>query len=221
MDLIIDSADRLSGSSSKFMYQLPSPIEDVKSITLKRAAIYNTDYLVNDRNNQIDIIIDSQGITHIVVLPIGDVSLQDIANAINAQVPELTVTINDTLHKLQFSSTVPIRFDVHRNPECATLLGITEDDYGTNFIASRVYQLRPTRYYKIYVKEFSSYSRDYFLLLNNAASAHLSVLDTHPSQTICCDVSRLSQLTIDIRDEFDNSISLNGTDVLLHVKLNI
>ena len=219
MDLIIDSADRLSGTSSKFVYQLPTPIEDVRSITLKRAAIYNTDYLLNDNNNHIDVIIDSQGITHTVVLPIGDVSLQDIADAITAQVPELTVTVNDTLHKFQFSSSVPIRFDVHRNPECAQLLGVTEDDYGNNFIASRVYQLRPTRYYRIYVREFSSYSRDYFLLLNNAASAHLSVLDTQPSQTICCDVSRLSQLTVDIRDEFDNQVNLNGTDVLLHVML--
>lgn len=224
MDLIVDSARRTSGCGSQFTYQI-TPVEDVRSITLNRATIYNTDYLVNDRNNRIELIfgtaIHNNESTTTITLPIGDITLQDIADAIMSQVPGVTVTIHDELHKLRFTyASIPIRFNASKYPECAQLLGVTDSDHGTNWIASHVYQLRPTRYYRIFVKEFASSTKDSFLLLNNAASAHLSVLDVNPSQTIVCHVSRLTQLTVDIRDEFDNQVELNGTDVLLHVTIN-
>ena len=239
----IDSAKRDDryDQASRFTWNLSRGLSNVEKVTLDLVGLYNVEYQVNERNNKSNIHY-MEGVypraDDFEITP-GYYNVEELAAELQSTLRDVTedgdLTVQVTQgDKLRFTATDPIMFHSnHSAPGFGELLGLKEgtvgfndtigdDDYNSdNFTGEYVAQPRQTRYYKIHIRELSTYGQERgFTVMNDQREGYQVVgPHTRPLYELDTQVSRLNRLTIEIRNEWDELLDLKGTNWTMQLSL--
>lgn len=215
---LIDTSKLALGHPSRFHWQIEVR-ENINQINLRRVAIFNTSYMVNDYNRTCMATVG--GNTEMIQLTPGDYTPQSLADEleaaiVNAGLPPVDVSDDETRHKFVFSD--PITFDALNYPLFARLIGVNSSE--VNGLTPKVYQLKGPTYYQIIIREITGYGDlQRFIIINNQANKQMLSFDSSPISQLNTQIKRLNKFSIEIRDPDNNIIDFNGSDVVLELEI--
>lgn len=165
--LLIDSADRISGTSEKFIVKLEYPIRRIRSLEVLQINIPGTEYVIHEHNRYLTFR-ESSDINNFLTIevPLGDYDIQDLLNIIGnlmtsaSQVGnsyQLTLNVSSqqvTITNANQSGLGILEIPWERSPGMARLLGFdaTSTSIGAlNYTGSYRYNLMPYDYLAVHV----------------------------------------------------------------------
>ena len=230
--VIIDSSQRdtLDVSNSKWTYKSQSPFLNVKSIKLIGCIIPNSQYLINDNNKTLTI--EASSTDYTFTLTKGFYTPSTLATELQTQLntnsfsSTFTVSQSSTTNKFRIQSTISVILKFSQNTSSGKILGFgssntssTMDITGTN-----IYDLSGTRYYKLRIPETNNFIdsninkiNESFIIPNNVNSGEYNYIteNTNIINEIENRQNRIDKLTIELFDDENNYVDLNGIDYIL------
>lgn len=231
---IIDSSFRDKSTytnNNSFVYQSNKVYKNPKKLELIGAVIPNTQYIINSNNYQFNVTsgvtLYTASLTNQNYTPTSlATELQTKLNALAIPATTFTVTANTTTYKFTITSTSAVVYNFSLNTQLATLLGfpITDSASVTSITATNAYNIATSRYYKVIIKELiagydtNMNSNFQFIIMNDGNSGAYNYLTNGNNVNNCLHIENninLNSLTIEIRDDYNNLVQLNGGEYIL------
>lgn len=234
--IIIDSAKRdiRFPSNSKFTYNTNKIYVNPSKLSLIGAIVANSQYIINSNNCNFNV---TSGLTYTATLTQQNYTptsiateLQNKLNALAIPATTFTVTSNFNTNKLTINSSSSVLYNFSMNILLSQLLGFPLIDSGLNttITSTNVMNISTTRYYKLTIRELlANYDTNIsgsfnFIIPNNANAGIFNYLtnDSNVDNSLNIDNQiNLCSLRIELFDEWDNLVQLNGVDYLLTFKI--
>jgi hypothetical protein len=238
--IVIDSSQRnktLYSNNNRFEYQCQKEYYNGKRLSLQSAIIPNTQYVINDNNNQINVTRSSTLYTaNITKQNYNPTSLAtQIQTALNAlAIPSTTFTVTVDTNALKYTivSTQAVTYNWSMNTIISQMLGfpITDSSSVTTTTSTNVYNISTTRYYKIRIgDEYQSEhdtnilgSKFHFIIQNDSNSGSYTYINNTNNVNTVYDITKrnpMKRLMIELYDEWNNLVNLNGSEYILIFKI--
>ena len=237
--IIIDSSKRnttLYPVNNSFKYNTNKTYSNPTKISLLSAIICNSQYVINSNNNLFNLTYSSTLYT--ATIPQSNYTPSSLSTALQTalnglSVPSTTFTVSVNLNTMQFTitSTNAVVYNFSLNTQLSQILGfqVTNSTSTTSITSTNTYTINTTRYYKLFIREFNNnydtnISNSFnFLILNNVNSGEYLYLtdinNVNNTHEINIRNININTLTIELRDEWDNLVLLNGNDFVLIFKI--
>lgn len=152
--------------------------------------------------------------------------LQTKLNALAIPATTFTVTANTLTFKITITSTSAVVYNFSQNTQLADNLGfpITDSASVTSITSTNLYKIATTRYYKVIIKELiagydTNISSNFqFIIMNDANSGAYNYLTNGNNVNNCLFIENsinLNCLSIELRDDYNNLVQLNGSEYIL------
>jgi len=237
--IIIDSSkrnQRIYPNNNNFVYNTNKQYINPTKIELISAIIPNSQYVINSFNNLFNLTYSSTLYT--ALIPQSNytasslaVALQTALNGLSVPSTTFTVTVNLNTMTYTITSTNAVVYNFSSNPTLSQILGFssTNSSSVSTITSTNAFQVATTRYWKLYIKEFdNNYDTNIsglfnFIILNNVNNGdYLYMIKDINSVNNSHDIhikNNITTLSIELRDEWNNLVDLNGCDYLLILKI--
>jgi hypothetical protein len=223
-------------SSTNFNISVGQSI-NIKQMVVKNVTLPNTSYNINSSNNQLRWVYN--GSNKLSTLPVGQYNLVELASALQTAFivydVGATVTINPLTQKLVYHFSLPTQILLNSNSPLAYLIGFNLNNVvaypavaGVNFTAPTLSNLSGIRNFfvcsRTLAQGFNSVLQNGTnlpMILAMPNTVPFGSLNHYISNDILLDVKSYKQLQnvqycdIQIRDEDNNIIDLNGEEISL------
>jgi hypothetical protein len=223
-------------SSTNFNISVGQSI-NIKQMVVKNVTLPNTSYNINSSNNQLRWVYNSSN--KLSTLPVGQYNLVELASALQTAFivydVGATVTINPLTQKLVYHFSLPTQILLNSNSPLAYLIGFNLNNVvaypavaGVNFTAPTLSNLSGIRNFfvcsRTLAQGFNSVLQNGTnlpMILAMPNTVPFGSLNHYISNDILLDVKSYKQLQnvqycdIQIRDEDNNIIDLNGEEISL------
>jgi len=237
--IIIDSSKRnqsIYPSNNNFVYNTTNQYTNPSKIELLSAIIPNSQYVINSFNNLFNLTYSSTLYTS-VIPPCNytasslAVSLQTSLNRLSVPSTTFTVTVNLNTMTYTITSTNPVVYNFSLNPILSQILGFgsTNSSSVSTISSKNAFQVSTSRYWKLYIKEFdTNYDTNIsglfnFIILNNVNNSdYLYMIKDINCVNNSHEINirrNITTLSIELRDEWNNLVDLNGCNYLLILKI--
>jgi len=236
--IIIDSSKRnqsIYPSNNNFVYNTNKQYINPSKIELLSAIIPNSQYVINSFNNLFNLTYSSTLYT--AVIPPCNYTASSLALSLQTSLNGLsvpstfTVTVNLNTMLFTITSTNPVVYNFSLNPILSQILGFgsTNSSSVSTITSTNAFQVSTTRYWKLYIKEFdTNYDTNIsglfnFIILNNVNNSdYLYMIKDINCVNNSHEINirrNITTLSIELRDEWNNLVDLNGCNYLLILKI--
>jgi hypothetical protein len=227
--LYLDSAHRMSGTSSDFAIQLPALVSKATRVSLLAALVPNTVYNITSSNNVIPITIS--GTTYNATLTAGKYSAGNLATEMQTKMSAavaatgatfaVSISVSSFLCTITCSTTCTINFGSSSSPWAVLGFPNASTGAGTTFTGTRAVQLNRPAAVFINVRDWNQSSlavtgtgssRPTFIVPMSNDPGNVSTYSTQNDfrQTVDLPGLTFGTLRIAVTDNDNNTIELNG-----------
>jgi len=215
---------RVYTHENPYTYHLRQNIVGLKKITLRRALIYNSNYIINDTNNTFSY--DSSTIT----LDNGNYKSSELVTMLSNKLSGIltgSVTYDDKTYKLSFTTSSSITINFSKMPQLARILGFNEEDKtGTNFTSDKPIMLNHP-FYTVHTDlrnndENPYYAYDIIPNIFPQGSLLSYYRDAQEEDEVVYNTNNtnMTKIKIEIRDSFNYSVDFNNIKYMLEFDLS-
>ncbi len=233
--LLVDSRDRISGSSSNFRIQLNPGLEPIQSIKLSGLALPLTNYIVDSTNQNIYF---SDGTDYVGAMTPGIYDYITILNEIKtameatAYTGTITATYDDSTFKFNIAGTIAFSLDfaTYTSGSAAYLLGFNNSDTvsAASHTSDDVAHLSIPPYFYININEIPSVTRSTngdvctFPIFSQNISGYINYhwAQTHYELCIPGGTAPLQTMSINLKYRSGLEFNLNDTDWCMLLELS-
>jgi hypothetical protein len=198
-----------------------------RAVTLSKAIICNSSYVVNANNNTFGVIYSAT--TYLITIPVGNYNAAQLATAVQTALTGAigavtwTVTANSTTNKFMIGGSASFAVNFANSKYCARLLGFNPviSSAATSQVAPNCYTIANTPYYQLRLHEIPVLGDSGYMatVMNNASiggfsySGHVDITTIHNLPPIT-----LQQIRLSVHDSDGNLIDLNGGSVMVELQ---
>ena len=199
-------------------------------LSVQNVSIPYSFYNVNESNNRIEYILNSQLYT--INIPISNYNVNQFIEYLSSVMVNFTITYSSRLNKVTFLHNA-FNFMLLSSSTCYKILGFTEDiNYpSTNYSLTSVNCVNMMTVNSIFVlSNLMTYNISSSLpnsqnvlcqvLVNNAPNSIIQYSNTNHFRTNLF-VNRLTNINLKLVDEYNNTINLNGLNFIVTLQLDI
>ena len=231
-NIVLDSSYRNSifSSNNKWVYSPSKSYLNVKDFKLTGCIIPNTQYLIHDNNNSLTI--TYLATDYIFTLTKGFYTPSTLATELQTQLntngfgATFTISQSSTTHKFRFQCTGSIIYKFASNSSLAKILGFTVSNTtsSTDITGANIYDLSGSKYYNLRINEINNaldtnitQINQSFVIPNNVNFGEYNYLtdNTNIINDIRNMQNRIDKLTIELFDDENNLVNLNGANYIL------
>lgn len=237
-NLIVNSAQRSSGSEAKFTINYSIPVVNPDAVALESVQLYHTQYTVNS-NNYLLPFTTTNGSNINLSIPQGSYTSATLASAIESNMNAQALLNGDsttyycgfdhTSHKYSFSNTQNFSLLFSAGNSIAPTIGFNSTDKtsASNYSSDYVGHLN-TKYYLIYADITTNNSVDangskslIAYVPNNVNFGDIIDYKPHLSKSFKITKSDLSRINIEVHDDNDLLAQLNGVDWSMNLVVSL
>lgn len=235
--LLINSKDRLSGSSSNFYYKLDGFLHNVEYVSVEDIQLYNTQYTINSNNNKL-YWTDNTSATKTSTIPSQSYTLNElciqISNNLNTDATSgsYLCSYNTSTLKVSVSSTtgnIGLTFGTNTTNSIAYTIGY-EDVNGTPAAALTAPNMPNlnTKFYEIQCDLINDTTNNHLgnrntlaILKNNKNFGELLNYDFNKSKNMKSYKKSVDRIKFVVYDDQNNEVELNNADWSIQINLNL
>jgi len=201
------------------LVRLTHALNHVKRISLKESFIWNSSYVINNKNNILHFSTPEE-------LKPGNYKGSELAALLLSKTNITQCTYDSINHK--FAITISGTLDMSKNPSLANILGLLPQVYtAENHVSQNIASIFTTPYYLIEIPQIYAnvesndiYYEYYDIIQNNTPLLGLLYQKNDP-EDYCgrfyeypyCEKKKITGLKISIYDQFRNLVDFNGKTV--------
>lgn len=211
---------RIYNTSNPYIHNLSPPLYNVKNVTIRKALIYNTGYLINNNNNKF-----YYNSTY-VTLNNGNYTSSELITELNNKLSSIitSITYDNKTYKFTFNFNTNVNLLFTKMEQLSLILGFNNIDRNNiNTLTSDfTARLNSTPFYLLYIDKLSNNDENpytsYDVIYNNLSYGNLLIYEIRDKldfDEINYSNLNLQSLKIEIKDYLKNTVDFNNMPYLL------